>query len=171
MTGMYWKPTRVTTVALLSYGLVVSGLYLAFQVFTTARIAANFITFGPISMALLGVALPVGYLLVLQRRPLADLGITAGHLLPSLALSLLLGWDIYHNTLVELNLTWSRDGPIEHWRKWVQQPYDYTGQVKHVRPFVMVRPTAYPAFLFFLCHLCVKSSSVTSMIVSCVVGI
>lgn len=51
-------------------------MYLAFQVFTTARVAANFITYGVIGLAGFGVALPVLYTVVARRRPLADLGIT-----------------------------------------------------------------------------------------------
>jgi hypothetical protein len=96
---VHWGPTQETWVALVSYLLVVGGLSLAFQVFTTARVAANFITFGPITLALLGVGLPVFYMTVLRRRSPADLGITWRQLVPSLILGLLLGWDTYRETL------------------------------------------------------------------------
>jgi len=109
LTGLRWQPGRDTLVALLSYVLVVGGLYLAFQVITTDRTAANFILFGPISMALLGVALPVLYMALVRHRPVRDLGITLEHIIPSLALSLLLGWDTYQNTLATLDIAWNRD--------------------------------------------------------------
>jgi hypothetical protein len=70
-------------------------LYIAFQLFTTERVAANFITFGPVTLAGLGVALPVLYTVRVRHRPLADLGLTMQRLLPSLFLSLVLGWDTY----------------------------------------------------------------------------
>lgn len=59
--GLAWRPNRDTLIALVSYGLVVADLYAAFQVFTTDRVAANFVTFGPITLAGLGIALPVFY--------------------------------------------------------------------------------------------------------------
>lgn len=46
-SGSRWQPNRDTWVALGSYVAVVAGLALAFQVFTTERVAANFITFAP----------------------------------------------------------------------------------------------------------------------------
>ena len=97
--GLAWRPDRDTLVAFASYGLVVAGLYAAFQVFTTERVAANFITFGPVTLAGLGVALPVLYTVLVRQRPLADVGLTTRYLLPSLVLGLLLGWDTYTNTL------------------------------------------------------------------------
>lgn len=103
-----WQPNRHTVVALGSYALVVAGLYVAFQVFTTERVAANFITFGPITLAGLGVAVPALYTALERGRPLSDLGLTLRGLLPSLVLSLLLGWDTYSNTLATLDVGWTR---------------------------------------------------------------
>jgi membrane protease YdiL (CAAX protease family) len=103
-----WKPDRDTLVALVSYAFVVLGLYTAFQVFTTERVALNFITFGPVTLAGLGVALPVLYTVLVRRRSLADLGITSQQLIPSLALGLLLGWDTYRNTLAPTNPVWTQ---------------------------------------------------------------
>jgi hypothetical protein len=97
-------PNRDTLAALASYLLVVAGLYTAFQVFTTERVAANFLTFAPITLGLIGVAAPALYTTLARRRPLEDLGITVRHLLPSLGLSLLLGWDTYRNTLATLDI-------------------------------------------------------------------
>jgi hypothetical protein len=103
-----WRPNRHTLVALGSYVLVVAGLYVAFQVFTTERVAANFVTFGPITLAGLGVGVPFLYTALRRSRPLSDLGLTVRGLLPSLVLSLLLGWDTYSNTLATLDVAWSR---------------------------------------------------------------
>jgi membrane protease YdiL (CAAX protease family) len=107
--GIAWRPSRDTLVAATSYLLVVAGLYTAFQVFTTERVAANFITFGPITLAGLGVALPALYTSLVRRRPLSHLGLTVRHLLPSLVLSLLLGWDTYRETLGRMDVTWGRE--------------------------------------------------------------
>jgi len=90
-----WQPGRDTLVAIGSYGLVVAGLLTAFQVFTTQQVAANFITFGPITLAGLGVALPIFYTVLVRRRPLADVGLTARYLWPSLLLSLVLGLQTF----------------------------------------------------------------------------
>ncbi len=87
-----WRPNADTAVAFGSYLLVAGGLFAAFQIFTTKRVAANFITFGPITLAGLGVALPVLYTALIRKRPLADLGLTTHQLAPSLILGLLLGW-------------------------------------------------------------------------------
>lgn len=107
--GVTWQPNRDTAIALVSYVLVVAGLVTAFQVFTTAQVAANFITFGPVTLAGLGVALPVLYTVLVRRRSVADLGLTTRQLLPSLALGLLLGWDTYRNTIGPLGMAWTRE--------------------------------------------------------------
>ncbi|MDX1416028.1 MAG: CPBP family intramembrane glutamic endopeptidase [Candidatus Promineifilaceae bacterium] len=104
---IHWRPGRDTLVAFISYIFVVAALYLAFQIFTTEHIAANFITFGPITLAGLGVAVPLFYTVLARRRPLADVGLTTYQLLPSLTLSLFLGWDTYRNTIGTLNVTWT----------------------------------------------------------------
>ena len=103
-----WEPNRDTWTALTSYILVVAGLYTAFQVFTTDRVAANFITFGPITLAGLGITIPVIYTTLVRRRRLSDLGLTRRQFLPSLVLGLLLGLDTYSNTLAPMDVTWTR---------------------------------------------------------------
>ncbi|MGD2048923.1 MAG: CPBP family intramembrane metalloprotease [Chloroflexota bacterium] len=103
-----WRPNLDTIVAFVSYIFVVAAMFLAFQIFTTDRVAANFITFGPITLAGLGLAVPLFYTVLVRRRPLADVGLTTYQLLPSLALSLFLGWDTYRNTIATLDLTWTQ---------------------------------------------------------------
>jgi len=109
LADMHWQPGRDTLVALGSYVLVVAALFVAFQVFTTTRVAANFITFGPLALGVLGVGVPLFYTVLVRRRSLADVGVTGQRLLPSLALSLVLGWDVYRNTVATLGVSWSRD--------------------------------------------------------------
>jgi len=102
LAGMKWQPNRDTLVALASYGAVVAALYIAFQVFTTANVAGNFVTFGIIALALLGVGLPTAYTVFIRRRPISDLGLTLHFLVPSLALGLLLGADTWRATIATL---------------------------------------------------------------------
>ena len=104
-----WQPGRDTLVALVSYILVVAALYTAFQLFTTERVAANFITFGPIGLGLLGIGIPVSYTVMVRRRSLTNIGITGYQLLPSLTLGLLLGYDIFRNTLAPMDMSWERN--------------------------------------------------------------
>lgn len=107
LLSVRWQPNLETMFALGSYLLVVAGMVTAFQVFTPRQVAANFLTFGPVTLVGLGVVLPVLYTVLVRHRPLADLGLTTRHLLPSLALGLLLGLDSYRNTLATLNVTWT----------------------------------------------------------------
>lgn len=104
-----WQPGNDTLAAVISYLVVVAGLYTAFQIFTTDRVAANFITFGPVTLAGFGVAVPVLYTLLVRRRPVSDLGLTLDRLLPSLLVSALLGLDTYRNTIAALNVAWTRE--------------------------------------------------------------
>jgi len=104
-----WQPGSDTLAAVVSYLLVLGGLYTAFRVFTTDRVAANFITFGPVTLAGFGVAVPVLYTVLVRRRRLSDLGLTFDRLLPSLLVSALLGWDTYRNTIATLDVAWTRE--------------------------------------------------------------
>jgi hypothetical protein len=107
ITGIHWKPNRDTLVVLASYALVVAALWMAFQVFTLEQVALNFITFGPVTLALLGVGVPVLYTVFARRRSLADLGITRRNLWASLALGILLGADTYRNTIAHEQVAWT----------------------------------------------------------------
>jgi membrane protease YdiL (CAAX protease family) len=104
LLGLRWHPDMDVWVALGSYALVVAGLYTAFQIFTTSRVAANFITFGPVTLAAFGVAVPVLYTVFVRHKSVGELGITAERLLPSVGLGLLLAWDTYRNTIATLDL-------------------------------------------------------------------
>lgn len=90
-----------------SYILVVASVWLAFEYFTTSRVAMNFITFGIVALALLGVVAPVTYTAFVRHRPLSDLGITRKQLLPSLLLGLLMGITTYYSTIRALGVSWN----------------------------------------------------------------
>ena len=79
---VHWRSDHDTLVAWIAYVLVVAGLFTVFLVFTTERVAANLITLGPIALAGPGVAFPVRYTVLVRRRSLADLGLTADQPLP-----------------------------------------------------------------------------------------
>ena len=72
-------------------------------------VAANYITFGPVTLALLGARVPTLYMTLARGRSLQDLGITAHQLIPSLALCLLLGWDTFRETLGSLGWQLTRE--------------------------------------------------------------
>ena len=72
---------------LLTYGGVVGCFLLAFQVFTTDRVAGLFLTFA--AGLLLGVVGPIVYTVWYRRRPLASLGLHTQQLPRVLALALL----------------------------------------------------------------------------------
>jgi uncharacterized protein len=101
--GLAVRPDRSTFVAVASYFAVVATIAVAFQVFTTDLVAANFITYGVIGIAGLGVAFPVFYTVVVRHRPLEDVGLTTRYLLPSLLLGAVLGWDTWRNTVATLD--------------------------------------------------------------------
>lgn len=107
--GIRWDPTRDTVMALASYLIVVGGLFIAFQVFTTENVAGNFITFGPVTLAGLGVGIPLLYTVLVRRRPVSDVGITTRYLIPSIVLGLLLGAYTYQNTLATSSLAWTNE--------------------------------------------------------------
>lgn len=105
--GLAFRPDRSTWAAIASYALLVGVIALAFQVFTTDRVAANFITYGIVGIAGVGVAFPVFYTVAVRGRPLSDLGLTTRYLLPSLLLGGVLGWDTWRNTVATLEGTGS----------------------------------------------------------------
>ena len=107
VAGFHWAAGRDTWIAALSYVAVVAALAVAFQVFTTARVAANFIMYGIVALAGLGVAFPALYTVLVRQRPLSDLGLTSRLIVPSLVLGAILGLDTYRNTLATLDFSLS----------------------------------------------------------------
>ncbi|MFA7467945.1 MAG: type II CAAX endopeptidase family protein [Desulfotomaculaceae bacterium] len=101
--ALRWSRAGELSFVVLSYLAVVGGLYLAFQVFTTQRVALNFITFGPVTLFGLGVALPLLWT-VKKGRTLADVGITGRHAGISITLGLIFSLFQYSFTLHRSNL-------------------------------------------------------------------
>ena len=81
-----FQPTKELWIVMLSWILVVSAFYTAFQVFTIQKVAANFITFGIIGISLCGVLIPVVWNTLVMKRPLASIGVTRRNLVISIIL-------------------------------------------------------------------------------------
>jgi membrane protease YdiL (CAAX protease family) len=87
--GFAWSPSvRDVGVLLGLYLVCVALFYLAFQVVTVGAEMALFVVFG--AGLLLGVVGPLIHVVVVQRRPLADLGLTRARLPQTLALGVAL---------------------------------------------------------------------------------
>ncbi|KUO76087.1 MAG: hypothetical protein APF77_00480 [Clostridia bacterium BRH_c25] len=107
MTQSKWfkfQPTKEIWIVLLSWVMVVSAFYSAFQVFTTQRVAANFITFGIIGITLCGVMVPAVWNTLIMKRPLAVIGITKRNLLVSIVLGAALAIAQYMMTIKNIEL-------------------------------------------------------------------
>jgi hypothetical protein len=102
--GICWHPRSETLFAIFSYFLVVMGLYIAFKVITVDRVAANFLTFGPLTLVGFGISIPVLYTVLVRHKALFELGLTTRRLVPSLVLGFILAWDSYRNTVAGLEL-------------------------------------------------------------------
>jgi hypothetical protein len=99
-----FKPSKEILVVILSWVLVVTAFYLAFQIFTTERVAANFIVYGILGIALCGVMVPVVWNTLVMRRPLSALGITKKYLTASILAGLVLTVIQYFMTLKNIEL-------------------------------------------------------------------
>lgn len=99
-----FKPTKELWVVLLTWILVVSTFYLSFQVITTQRVAAQFITFGILGIAILGVFVPVAWNTLIMKRPLSSIGLKKDKLAISIGLCLVLSMIQYFLTLRTVSL-------------------------------------------------------------------
>lgn len=107
MTNTRWfkfEPSKELWIVLLSWILVVGTYYLSFQVITTQRVAAQFITFGIIGIMLLGIIAPAAWNCLVMGRPLSGLGISTDKLVLSVALGLILTAVQYYLTLRNIEL-------------------------------------------------------------------
>lgn len=87
---------------LIMWCLVVSSLYTAFQVFTTDRVAANFITFGFGTILICGIGLPLAYMKIIKGMNLDSLGISREKIIPSIILGIVLAAVQYSQTLANV---------------------------------------------------------------------
>lgn len=90
--------TKELKIILISWLLVVGSLYTAFQVFTTERVALNFIAFGFGTILIFGIAVPLFYTKIIKGQNIEQVGITEERLGISLILGILL-------TLIQIKLT------------------------------------------------------------------
>jgi len=124
---------------LLMWCLVVSTLYTAFQIFTTARVAANFITFGFGTILICGIGLPLAYMKIIKGKNLDSLGISKKKIIPSIVLGIVLATIQYSQTLANLSFPGIRNlvplvtmglavGLFENifFRGWMQQRFEDT---------------------------------------------
>lgn len=89
-------------VVLFMWCLVVSTLYTAFQVFTTAQVAANFITFGFGTILICGIGLPLAYTKIIKGKNIDSLGISKKKIIPSILLGIILAAVQYSQTLANV---------------------------------------------------------------------
>jgi len=99
-----FQPTKEIWVVLLSWVMVVFAFFAAFQVFTTERVAANYITFGIIGITLCGVMIPAVWNTLVMKRSLAAIGITRRNLFISILLGTAIAIAQYVLTLKTIEL-------------------------------------------------------------------
>ena len=99
-----FKPSKDLVVLIVSYIAVVGTLYTAFQIVTTTNVALNFILYGPVTLMLLGIFVPILYNSYIQKRPFSDTGITKKYWVLSLIIGISMGIITYLGTLATITL-------------------------------------------------------------------
>ena len=104
--SIHWKPGRDLTVVGLSWLLVTGTLYTASIIVGPGVWSgmAYFVIYALICATLFGVGLPLYWMAVVCRRPLADLGLTTRRLGLSLVLQLILTVLLFAGTLAKTPL-------------------------------------------------------------------
>lgn len=104
--SLRWQPSKDLAAVALSWLLVVGGLYTATVIVGPAAYGglAYFVLYALLTAMVFGLGLPLYWMTVVRRRPLADLGITRRHLGKSLALQALLSVALYVSTFGGLSL-------------------------------------------------------------------
>ena len=104
--SVHWKPNKDLAIVALSWLLVVGSLYTA-TVIVGSEVwggMAYFALYAVVGATLFGIGLPLYWMVVIQRRPLADLGITTRWLALSLVLQLIFAALQYMGTLARAEL-------------------------------------------------------------------
>ncbi len=107
MKDIYWfriSWSKDLFAVIISWSLVVCTLYIAFQIFTTEMVAANFITFGFGTILLCGIGLPIAYIKIIKRKGLELLGISKKNIILSIVLGSVLAVFQYSQTLTKVTL-------------------------------------------------------------------
>jgi membrane protease YdiL (CAAX protease family) len=101
-----WRPKRDLAVVAISWLLVVGALYSA-SVIVGPELGGGipyFLLYGVLAATLFGVGLPIYWMVVVCRRPLADLGVTSRWLGVSILLQLVFAAFQYWGTLAQVQL-------------------------------------------------------------------
>lgn len=104
--SMHWKPNKDLAIVALSWVLVVGALYTATNIVGQAVWGgmAYFLFYAIIGAALFGVGIPLYWMVVVRRRPVAELGLTTQRVGLSLGLQLGLAALLYVVTLARVQL-------------------------------------------------------------------
>ena len=94
-----FNPKKELLVVLLSWVMVVSVFYLAFNIITIQRVALHFITFAVVGITILGITVPVAWNTLIMQRPLSDLGIKKDKLGLSITLCIIFSVIQYYLTI------------------------------------------------------------------------
>lgn len=98
LLALRWNPSKDLAVVLLSWILVVGGLYTSTVIVGSSAWGgmAYFCLYAILTATLFGIGIPLVWMVVIRKRSLADLGITRKHLGISLLLQLpLVSFEIY----------------------------------------------------------------------------
>jgi uncharacterized protein len=101
-----WKPTKDLVVVALSWVLVVAALYSATVIIGTTVWdgMAYFFLYAVVGATLCGLGLPLFWMTVIRRRPIADLGLTTRRWTISLTAQAILAVPLYFATLAKVQL-------------------------------------------------------------------
>jgi membrane protease YdiL (CAAX protease family) len=101
-----WKPNLDVVAVLVSCVLVTASLYTAMKI-VTPEVGGGmpyFFLYAGLTACLFGVGIPLGWMVLYRKRPIADLGITRKNLWISLGLQVVLSFFQYMATLAKTDL-------------------------------------------------------------------
>lgn len=106
LLAVRWNPNGDTLAVILSCILVTASLYVATFIATPERGGGMpyFFLYAGLTATVFGVGLPLGWMVIHRRRPIADLGITRQRLGVSLGIQLVLAILLYFVTLARVAL-------------------------------------------------------------------
>ena len=98
-----WRPNKDVGIVALSWLLVVGSIYTANVIVGSTAWGgmAYFLLYAVVGATLFGIGLPLYWITVVRRRPIAELGITTKWLLPSLIVQLIFAIFQYLSTLAK----------------------------------------------------------------------
>ena len=102
--ALRWRPSLDLAVVAASWALVVASLSAATYIATAANGIQYFLFYAVLGATGFGFALPVGWMVYVRRRPLADLGLTTRRWRWSLSLQLAFAAVQYQQTLAHATL-------------------------------------------------------------------